>query len=129
MWLFWLYEGLAFVAIILLIFGYCRFRGVGFWSLIWKYLKWFSLAVLIVWLAIAILCRVDLYNAAHCYFRGESMHANTKYSIFLGECQVETPSGSYVPIERARALPGSSNHDHDDGNSDSGSTSEFYPVN
>lgn len=126
MWLFWLYEGLAFVAVILLIFGYCHLRKIGFWSFIWKYLKWVSLAVLIAWLAVAILCRVDLYNAAHCYFRGESMHANTKYSIFLGECQVETPSGSYVPIERARALPGSSHHDHDDS---SGSTSEFYPVN
>ncbi|OCG13543.1 hypothetical protein A9G24_01880 [Gilliamella sp. App6-5] len=126
MWLFWLYECLGLIAVIVLICGYCRFRGIGFWSFIWKYLKWVTLAVLIVWLAIALLCRGDLYNAAHCYFRGESMHANTKYSIFLGECQVETPSGSYVPIERARALPGSNHHDSDN-NSDS--TSEFYPVN
>ncbi|MCO6545405.1 MAG: hypothetical protein J6583_13100 [Gilliamella sp.] len=128
MWLFWLYEFLGFIAVILLVSGYCRFREIGFWSFIWKHLKWVALAVLVVWLVIALLCRVDLYNAAHCYFRGESMRANTKYSIFLSECQIETPSGSYVPIERARALPGSSHHDNDDGNN-SDATNEFYPVN
>jgi hypothetical protein len=127
MWLFWLYEFLGFIATLLLILGYCRFRGIGFWSLIWKQLKWVSLAILIVWLIIAVLCRTDLYNATHCYFRGESMHANTKYSIFLGECQVETPSGSYVPIERSRAIPGSSSHDHES-DDNSGVTNDFYPV-
>ncbi|MCX8642310.1 MULTISPECIES: hypothetical protein [unclassified Gilliamella] len=111
MWLFWLYEFLGFVAIFLLIFAYCRFRGQGFWSFIWRHLKWVALAIVAVWLVIAVLCRNDLYNATHCYFRGVSMHANTKYSIYLEECQIETPSGSYVPIDRTRALPGSSDHE------------------
>jgi len=41
----------------------------------------------------------------------------------LGECQIETPSGSYVPIDRTRALPGSSDH----GNNDD--VNDFYPTN
>lgn len=122
MWIFWLYEFLGFVAVLLAIFGFCRFRGRGFWSFIWHNLKWVALSIGIVWLVIIVLCRHDLYNATHCYFRGISMHTNTKYSIYLGECQVETPSGSYVPIDRTRALPGAHEHgvdggtdfDHDD---------------
>lgn len=113
MWLFWLFEFLGFLAVLLAIFLYCRLRKQRFWSLIWQNLKWVAISILVVWLAIAILCRNHLFSAAHCYFRGESMHANTKYSIFLSECQVETPSGSYVPIERSRAIPGSSDtHDN-----------------
>ena len=96
MWLFWLYESLGFVGVILLIFAYCHFSKKG------------------VWLLRARLCRVDLYNAARCYFRGESMHANTKYSIFWSECQIETTNGSYLPIDRTRALPGSKDHDSND---------------
>lgn len=123
MWLFWLYEFLGFVAVILLIVAYCRIRNQRFWSFTWKYLKWILLSIVGVWLVIAVLCRNDLYNATHCYFRGVSMHAQTKYSIYLGECQIETPSGSYVPIDRTRALPGSSDH----GNNDD--VNDFYPTN
>ncbi|OCG00697.1 hypothetical protein [Gilliamella sp. wkB308] len=114
MWLFWLFEALGFVAVIILIFVYCRFRKQGFWSFLWRRLKWVAIAILVVWLAIAILCRNHLFSAVHCYFRGESMHANTKYSIYLSECQVETPSGSYVPIERSRAIPGSNDNHNED---------------
>ncbi|OTP80907.1 hypothetical protein [Gilliamella apicola] len=123
MWLFWLYEFLGFVAVISLIVAYCRIRKQRFWSFTWKYLKWILLSIVGVLLVIAILCRHDLYNATHCYFRGVSMHAQTKYSIYLGECQIETPSGSYVPIDRTRALPGSSDH----GNNDD--VNDFYPTN
>ncbi|OCG30555.1 hypothetical protein A9G34_09920 [Gilliamella sp. Choc4-2] len=112
MWLFWLYEFLGFIGVILLIAVYCHFCKQSFWAFVWQYLKWVGLAILVVWLIIAILCRQDLYSATHCYFRGVSMHANTKYSIYLGECQVETRNGSYVPIDRSRALPGSSDHEN-----------------
>ncbi|OCG06105.1 hypothetical protein [Gilliamella apis] len=114
MWLFWLYESLGFVGVILLIFAYCHFSKKGFWSFLWRNLKWVAWGVVGVWLLIAILCRGDLYNAARCYFRGESMHANTKYSIFWSECQIETTNGSYLPIDRTRALPGSKDHDSND---------------
>ena len=123
MWLFWLYEFLGFVAVISLIVAYCRIRKQRFWSFTWKYLKWILLSIVGVLLVIAILCRHDLYNATHCHFRGVSMHAQTKYSIYLGECQVETPSGSYVPIDRTRALPGSSGHGDND------EVNDFYPTN
>ncbi|MDF7668028.1 hypothetical protein PT273_09260 [Orbaceae bacterium ESL0727] len=114
MWLFWIYECLGLAAVLGLIFAYCRFRKQGFWAFLWKYLKWVACTVLAVWLLIAILCWHHLYNSAHCYFRGVSMHANTKYSFYLNECQIETPSGAYIPIERSRALPGSSEHNLDD---------------
>ncbi|MCX8650093.1 hypothetical protein J3U21_06835 [Gilliamella sp. B2776] len=123
MWLFWLYEFLGFFAVISLIFVYCHFRDKKFWSFTWKHLKWVLLSIVGVWLIIAILCRHDLYNATHCYFRGVSMHAQTKYSIYLGECQIETPNGSYVPIDRTRALPFSNDHSRDD------ETDDFYPTN
>lgn len=113
MWLFWVFEFLVFIAVLSLIFIYCRFRKQGFWSFIWKYLKWVVLAIVVVWLAIAVLCYQHLYNAAHCYFRGVSMHSNTKYSIVFNECQVETRGGNYLPIDRARALPGSKDSDSD----------------
>ena len=67
MWLFWLYESLGFVGVILLIFAYCHFSKKGFWSFLWRNLKWVAWAVVGVWLLIAILCRGDLYNAARCY--------------------------------------------------------------
>jgi hypothetical protein len=87
MWLFWLFEFLGFVAVILLIVAYCRIRNQRFWSFTWKYLKWILLSIVGVWLVIAVLC------------------------------------GSYVPIDRTRALPGSSDHgNHDDVN-------DFYPTN
>lgn len=131
MWVFWLFEFLGFVGVLLLIFAYCRFRGEKFWSFIWKYLKWVALAILIVWLAIAFLCRHHLYSATHCYFRGVSMHTNTKYSIYLSECQIETRSGSYVPIDRTRALPGSRDNDSEDHNNESDNNDhdndEFLP--
>lgn len=113
MWLFWLFEFLGSVAVLLLIFAYCRFVDRGFWSFVWKYLKWVGLAIAIVWILIIVLCRHHLYSATHCYFRGVSMHTNTKYSIYLSECQIETRSGSYVPIDRARALPGAKDQDSD----------------
>lgn len=106
MWLFWLYEFLGFVGVILLVFAYCRIRKQRFWSFLWHNLKWISIAVVCVWLLIALICRNDLYSAAKCYFRGESMHANTKYSIFWSECQIETSNGNFLPIDRTRALPG-----------------------
>ncbi|RKS85209.1 hypothetical protein DES39_1719 [Orbus hercynius] len=105
MWLFWLYEFLGLVAVIVLIFAYCRFRKQGFWSFVWHQLKWVSLAVVAIWLIIAILCWNHLYSATQCYFRGVSMKANTKYSIYLGECQIETPRGAYIPINKTRSLP------------------------
>lgn len=122
MWLFWLYEFLGFVVALALIFGYCRFRKLGFWSFIWRHLKWVALGILIVWLLITILCWRHLYTATQCYFRGVSMHSNTKYSIYLGECQIETPSGAFVPIDRTRALPGSKDGDI----GDNGDTSDTY---
>ncbi|WP_294611016.1 hypothetical protein [uncultured Gilliamella sp.] len=127
MWLFWLFEFLGFIAVLLLIVTYCHFSKRGFWSFIWKYLKWVALVIVIVWLLIAILCRHHLFSATHCYFRGVSMHANTKYSIYLSECQVETRSGSYVPIDRARALPGSRDHDSDNDNGNEYENNEDLP--
>lgn len=118
MWLFWLFEFLGLVAVLLLVFAYCRFKKIGLWSFIWQHLKWVSLAVLIVWLLIAIFSWNHLYSATQCYFRGVSMKANTKYSIYLGECQIETPRGSYIPIDRTRALP--------DGNKDGEGTNDDY---
>ncbi|MDF7670158.1 hypothetical protein PT276_02885 [Orbaceae bacterium ESL0721] len=115
MWLFWIYEFLGFAAILALIFAYCHFRKQKFWHFIWHHLKWIVISIIAVWLIIAVLCWNHLYNATHCYFRGVSMHANTKYSIFLNECQIETPSGAYIPIDRSRAIPGSSD-DHDGNN-------------
>ncbi len=115
MWLFWLYEFLGFIAVLVLIGGYCRFRKQAFWPFIWKYFKWVILSIVVVWLVIAVLCWQHLYNATNCYFRGVSMHANTKYSLYLSECQIETPSGAFVPINRARALPGSHDGYTDDG--------------
>jgi len=117
MWLFWLYEGLGFLAVIILIAAYCHWRKIGFWSFIWRQLKWVSLAIVAVWLVITILCWTHLYHATQCYFRGVSMKANTKYSIYLGECQIETPRGSYIPIDRTRSLP-DGNKSGDEGDSD-----------
>lgn len=118
MWLFWVYEFLGFAAVLALIFAYCHFRKQSFWAFIWKYLKWVACAILAVWLIITVLCWQHLYNATHCYFRGVSMHANTKYSFYLSECQIETPSGAYIPIERSRALPGSPDSNLDDTHTD-----------
>ncbi|WP_392560516.1 hypothetical protein [Orbus mooreae] len=105
MWLFWLYEFLGFAAVVVLIFAYCRFRKQGFWSFVWHQLKWVLLSIVAVWLIIAVLCWNHLWSASQCYFRGVSMKATTKYSIYLSECQIQTPTGSYVPIDRTRALP------------------------
>lgn len=113
MWLFWLFEILALIAVFVLIFLYCHWFKKRFWSFLKQYLKWIALVILAVWLLIAVLCWHHLYDATFCYFRGVSMKANTKYSLFLGECQIETPSGAYVPVQRTRALPGNSEH-HDD---------------
>lgn len=121
MWLFWLFEALGFIAVLVMIFIYCRFRKQGFWSFIWRNLKWVSLSILVVWLLIAILNWRHLYNATQCHFRGVSMHANTKYSIYLGECQIETPSGAFVPIDRTRALPGGNQNGAEDD-----MTTEYY---
>lgn len=33
------------------------------------------------------------------------MKAETKYSWYLGECQIKTKSGSYVPIKTSRGTP------------------------
>lgn len=119
MWLFWVFEFLAFVAVLVLIFVYCRFRKQGFWSFIWQHLKWVTLALCVVWLLIAILSWGHIYNATQCYFRGVSMKAETKYSIYLGECQIKTARGSYVPIDRTRALPDGNQHGD-------GSTEEYF---
>lgn len=121
MWLFWTFEGFGFLVVLVGIVIFCRVRKQGFWAFIWKHLKWIVLAVIIVWILIAIICRHHLYEATHCYFRGKSMKAQTKYSIFLSECQIETPRGSFVPIEKSRALP--------DGNHapvDSNDNDEYY---
>lgn len=120
MWLFWLFEALGFIAVLVLIFIYCRFRKQGFWSFVWQKLKWVSLAIVAVWLIIAILCWNHLYSATQCYFRGLSMKANTKYSIYLGECQIETPRGSFIPIDRTRSLPDGSK------SGDEASHDEYY---
>ena len=45
MWLFWLYEFLGFVGVILLIFAYCHFSKKGFWSFLWHNLKWVAWSV------------------------------------------------------------------------------------
>ncbi|XKM14365.1 hypothetical protein RCS94_04120 [Orbaceae bacterium ac157xtp] len=119
MWLFGLFLFFGFLAVIICIAAFCRFRDLGFWRFTWKNLKWVSLAVLIVWLAISIMCRHHLYSATQCYFRGVSMKSTTKYSLYLGECQIQTPRGSYVPIDRTRALPnGHEGSEIDDGNDD-----------
>lgn len=109
MWLFWLYLALGFIAVLGLIGVYCYFRKQGFFSFIWQYFKWVVLAVVIVWLIITIMCWHHLYSATQCYFRGVSMKSDTKYSIYLGECQIKTSKGAYVPIDRTRALPDGGN--------------------
>lgn len=112
MWLFWLYEILAFIGVFVVIYLYCHWFKKGFWLFLKQNFKWVALAIVLVWLLIVIICRHHLYDATYCYFRGQSMKANTKYSIFLGECQIETPTGAYVPIHRSRALPdGADSHD------------------
>lgn len=113
MWIFWLYELLGFVAVIVLIAVYCHWRETGFWRFVWKQLKWVALAIAAVWLIIAILCWTHLYHATQCYFRGVSMKANTKYSMYFGECQIETPKGSFISIDRTRSLPDGSKSDGD----------------
>ncbi|WP_392566797.1 hypothetical protein RHO15_04230 [Utexia brackfieldae] len=102
---FALFQLLGFIALIVLIVLYCRIRKVGFWSLIWQHLKWFFAAAVVIFIIISIICWRPLYSTTQCYFRGVSMHADTKYSWYLGECQFKTSSGSYVPLTRGRGIP------------------------
>ena len=104
MWLFWLYEILGLIGVIVVVILFCRWRKISLWAFIKRNYKWIALAIASVWLLIVILCWHHLFDATYCYFRGKSMKANTKYSIFLGECQIETPNGSYIPIEKSRAF-------------------------
>lgn len=117
MWIFWMCEIFCFIVLLLLIFGYCYYSERRYFQFIWKHLKWVGLAILIVLLLIAFMFRGHLYDAMQCSFRGNSMKANTKYSIYLGECQIETPRGSFVPIDRARSIPDGSKTE-DSGNND-----------
>lgn len=102
---FGLFELLGLIGALILIYAYCRIRNLGFWSFIWKNLRWVMLGIVVVWVIIALVCAKPLYSTAQCYFRGVSMHADTKYSWYLGECQIKTKSGSYVPLGRSRGLP------------------------
>lgn len=102
---FGLFELLGLVVTLFVLLAFCKITKRGYWSFIWRYFKWVCLGILVVWVIIAIICWRPLYNTTQCYFRGVSMKADTKYSWYLGECQIKTKSGSYVPIIRARALP------------------------
>lgn len=99
------FQFLGLVALLALIFGYCRFKQYKFFSFIWQHFKWVALCECIVIGIVTVLCWNPLYHTTQCYFRGKSMKAETKYSWYLGECQVKTKSGSYVPIKRTRGLP------------------------
>src|SRR5699024_567609 len=97
---------IAGLVLLLVIVGIvCYIKKENFFAFMWDNFKWIMLAELIVIIAITIGCAKMLYNTTHCYFRGKSMKAETKYSWYLQECQVKTRRGSYVPIRTSRGLP------------------------
>lgn len=106
MYWFLLFQITGLVVLILLIALYARIKKEELFPLIGRNFK----RVLIMWavviLGITAACWKPLYHTTDCQIRSMSMKADTKYSWWLGECQIRTKDGVYVPISRSRALPG-----------------------
>lgn len=111
MYWFLLFQVTGLVVLITLVVLYAKFKKEEFWPLFADKFKTLLIAWGVIVVGISIACYRPLYYTLDCQIRSMSMKADTKYSWWLGECQIKTKEGVYVPISRSRALPGGKDGD------------------
>lgn len=107
MYWFLLFQIIGLAALITIIATFAHFKKTEFFPLVGRNFKRILIMWVVVIIGISIACWKPLYHTIDCQIRSMSMKADTKYSWWLGECQIKTKEGVYVPISRSRALPGS----------------------
>lgn len=115
--MFWfiLFQLLGLIALVTALIFYCRFKKLKFFPFIYQHVKHILIALVAIIVLITLICWKPLYHTTECFFRGTSMRAETKYSWYLGECQIKTRTGSYLPLNRSRGMPeGNENNGHND---------------